>query len=235
MKVEELNGHRLATGLRMRRLRKQIGLDMPAHSNTTGTFSNPFTSVGKQDSNFQLEWNLLSARGQYKAMHAHASLSAMPLPRPVLSEHPVDSPEDATNDDQSKEETGKPPQDKRKQKAIILYHMGTARTVTSRDTQGTHPGDGIFVKLMHVSHPELDRSHLNLTSEEYDYLVDLRKRLGRTLDDLHPKAQVQKLYNRSSASSSLKNDFAGFPKLNHIGISSTRNVARDALYRAGKL
>ena len=47
----------------------------------------------------------------------------------------------------------------------------------------SNPREGIFVKLMHMSNPEVTPSHLAIDEEEFEYLSQLRRRIAKEFQD----------------------------------------------------
>ena len=56
------------------------------------------------------------------------------------------------------------------------------------DGEGHQPNvrDGIFSKLMQLSNPGVERRHLQIGEEEYQYLIQLRRRMAKQLKDFYP-------------------------------------------------
>ena len=57
---------------------------------------------------------------------------------------------------------------------------------TEEEQQPPNARDGIFVKLMQLSNPGIERKHMNVSQEEYNYLVQLRKRMAKQMKDFYP-------------------------------------------------
>ena len=60
-----------------------------------------------------------------------------------------------------------------------------------------NPREGIFVKLMHVSSPEQSACSLHIDPEEYTYLLQLRRRLAKNMDEFYPRAPSSQKPNRA--------------------------------------
>lgn len=48
------------------------------------------------------------------------------------------------------------------------------------------PKEGIFMKLLKVSNPRVERKHLKMDDVEYNYLIQLRRRIAKQWDDISP-------------------------------------------------
>ena len=55
-------------------------------------------------------------------------------------------------------------------------------------------GDGIYMKLLQVGNPNLNRKHLDIGDDELEYLISLRRRMARKLEEFHPNSRLDELY-----------------------------------------
>ena len=66
-------------------------------------------------------------------------------------------------------------------------------TPATTDTVGVLPRDGIYRKLLRVCTPGVDRLQMNISVDEYTYLLQLRRRLATRLDEMSPRAAMAAL------------------------------------------
>ena len=58
--------------------------------------------------------------------------------------------------------------------------------------------DGIFLKLMQVGNMSLNRKHLDIEEDELQYLISLRRRIARQMEEFHPMSSMDALYGDSA-------------------------------------
>ena len=78
---------------------------------------------------------------------------------------------------------------------------------TSERSTPENPREGIFLKLMQVSNPMLDRRYLEMEDDEYQYLLQLRRRLAKQMQDFYPYAAPKT--ERGGAKNSRKGNARG--------------------------
>ena len=91
--------------------------------------------------------------------------------------------------------------------SALVYSMPNIKAAENRTQTGfsqerhfLSKGDGIYLKLMQVGNPKLNRKHLDIDDEELEYLIALRRRMTRKLEDFNPFSNLEKLYGNDNGS-----------------------------------
>ena len=87
-----------------------------------------------------------------------------------------------------------------------------AQTGYTVERHSLSKGDGIFMKLLQIGNPNLNRKHLDIDDDELEYLISLRRRMARKLEEFHPHSSLDRLYGDENGSKRQKNRGRSQPK-----------------------
>ena len=73
---------------------------------------------------------------------------------------------------------------------VVRPPLGGENINISGETSSDNPRNGIFIKLLQISNPMVRRSHLDVDDDEYSYLLQLKRRMAKKIEDFYPTHSI---------------------------------------------